>query len=505
MSLVDQRKIAIAVYIFYLTIYYVMLLLDIEPGRSYSNAFGLIGNAMCLPLFWIGVRLHDEYQRLPWKLLALGACAYLIGEGIWAYSEDWLGIEIDGPSVCDVYYIFNSIVCLCALFVYLQQFESISLMSASFDMAISVLSIGGIMFNFIVRPLLSDGFDGMLMAMYFLYSPLFDIALVSGLLLLLFGTEHHEFLTPTNLILGCGFSMMFVLDELFLVEEIYGIPFDEIINPLWSLPFFIISIASMYSPDEPVIELTSRFDRPLEYLRILLPYFLTLSIVVAIGVEYQLFEPLFVWGALMVLLLSVRQISVLISNKQLMETVRRNEEILNAQNAELHKLNLKITHDSEVDFLTQLSNRRHIDQTFERLMPIGDRQEALGLILIDVDFFKKVNDTFGHQIGDKILQNVSALIRAAARHNDIAGRFGGDEFILLLPGANKIVVSNISNRLLELARSDGSMRKYEVSLSIGGSSMMFKRDDYDIDQLLKRADEALYQAKEYGRDRFIVY
>ena len=505
MSLADQRKIAVAVYIFYLTIYYVMLLLDIEPGRSYSNTFGLIGNAMCLPLFWIGVRLHDEYHRLPWKLLALGAASYLIGEAIWAYSEDWLGVEIDGPSVCDVYYIFNSIFCLGALFVYLQEFENVSLMSASFDMAISVLSIGGIMFNFIVRPLLADGVDGVLMAMYFLYSPLFDIALVSGLLLLIFGAEHHEFLTPTNLILGCGFSMMFVLDEVFLIEEIYGYQFAELINPLWSLPFFTIALASMYSTDEPVIELTTRLDRPLEYIRILLPYFFTLSIVFAIGVEYRLLDTLFIWGVLMVLLLSVRQISVLISNKQLMERVRRNEEVLNAQNAELHKLNRQITHDSEVDFLTQLSNRRHIDQTFERLIPIGDRQEALGLILIDVDFFKKVNDTYGHQIGDKILRKVSTLIRAAARHNDIAGRFGGDEFILLLPGANKIVVSNISNRLLELARSDGSMRKYEVSLSIGGSSMTFNRHDYDIDRLLKRADEALYQAKENGRDRFLVY
>lgn len=505
MSLTKQRKCATVIYIAYLTIYYLLLLLGIEPINSYSNTFGLIGNAMCLPMLWIGIHAHEESQRLPWELIALGAFEYLIGETIWAYREDLLGLEIEGITICDLFYISNCILCLLSLVIYLRQFKDIQLMSASFDILLSVLSVGGIMFNFIVRPLIADGFDGFFMAVYYLYSPLFDIALISGLLLLIFGTDHHDFLTPTNLLLGAGFLIMFVLDELFLIEEIYGFHFAAMINPLWSMPFFFFGLASMYSPDEPVIETTFKFDKPLAYLRICLPYIFPFAIISAIGIEHDIISDLlFIWGVLLVFLLSMRQIEMIIHNKQLMETIQRNEEKLNEQNTELQKLNRQITHDAEIDFLTQLSNRRHIDQTFERLIPIGDKQENLGLILIDVDFFKRVNDTFGHQTGDEILQKVASLIRAVSRHNDIAGRFGGDEFIMLLPGADKIIIAKISSRLTEIARGDSVMQKYGVSLSIGGSSMNFNRHNYDIDSLLKQADEALYRAKENGRDQFVV-
>lgn len=505
MILAKQRQVASQIYIIYLVIYYFILLMGIEPVLSYSNTFGLIGSAMCLPMLWIGIHAHEESQRLPWELIALGAFEYLIGETIWAYREDLLGVEIEGMTICDLFYISNCILCMFSLYIYLRQFKRIQLMSSAFDILLSVLSIGGIMYNFTVRPLIADGFDGFFMAVYYLYGPLFDIAIVSGLLLLIFGTDHHDFLTPTNLLLGCGFSVMFVLDELFLIEEIYGIKFADIINPLWSTPFVLLGLASMHSADEPSIETSSKFDKPLEYLRMLLPYFFALIIILAIGTEHHItFDMLFIWGMLMVLMLSLRQIAVMVHNKQLMEVIQINEKKLNAQNAELQKLNAKITHDSEIDFLTQLSNRRHIDQTFERLLPVGDRQENLGLILIDVDFFKRVNDTFGHQTGDEILQKVASLIRASARHSDIPGRFGGDEFILLLPGANKSVISTVSERLTELARGDSVMRKYGVSLSIGGSSMSFNRHNYNIDNLLKKADEALYYSKEHGRDQFAV-
>lgn len=504
MKLSEQRRIAASVYLAYLTIFYGILFFDIEPIATYSNTFGLIGNAMCLPLLWKGIQVHDEESRPPWKLILFGSVSYIIGESLWAYYEDWSGVELDSPSFCDFFYFVDNAACLTALFIFLRRLGVMHMMRASFDMLISVLAFGGIMYNFIVLPLLADGFDGFFTACYLLYNPLFDVALASGILMMIFGNEDHKYLTPTNLFLGVAFAMMFVLDELVLVEQIYGIPFAAQINPLWSMTGMLLGLASMYRAEEPISLNTEKADKIFVYVRILLPYFLTLAIMFLFGLQHNLINSLFLWTMLMVFLLCARQVAVMLRNKRLMDTVRLSEEKLNAQNAELHKLNAKITHDAEIDFLTQLSNRRHIDQTFERMIPVGDRQEELGLILVDVDYFKKVNDTFGHQIGDEVLQKVAALIRAATRHNDIAGRFGGDEFIILMPDADKPSVSRVSERLTELVRSDGSMRKYGVSLSIGGSSLSFTRHDYDIDRLLKRADDALYRAKENGRDQFIV-
>ncbi|MBP5200052.1 MAG: GGDEF domain-containing protein, partial [Schwartzia sp.] len=132
-------------------------------------------------------------------------------------------------------------------------------------------------------------------------------------------------------------------------------------------------------------------------------------------------------------------------------------------------------------------------------------EETLGLLLIDVDFFKHINDTYGHQEGDLVLKQVAACISSIIRGGDIAGRFGGDEFIVLLPTANAHAVAAVAKRLQDKIRSDDELVSRKVTLSIGCASQTSTQKTYDSKQLLKQADDALYHAKENGRNQFIVY
>ena len=188
-----------------------------------------------------------------------------------------------------------------------------------------------------------------------------------------------------------------------------------------------------------------------------------------------------------------------------MQTVQENEKRLNQQNYELLRLNKQILRDAEMDFLTQLANRRYIDQAFLRFTPPEGVTGTLGLLLIDVDFFKRINDTYGHQEGDLVLKQVASCISAIIRGGDIAGRYGGDEFIVLLPTADVHAIAAVAKRLQDKIHADDMLTARNVTLSIGCASQTSTQTTYDSKQLLKQADDALYHAKENGRNQFVVY
>ncbi len=154
------------------------------------------------------------------------------------------------------------------------------------------------------------------------------------------------------------------------------------------------------------------------------------------------------------------------------------------------------------DPLTGLYNRVYLGDAARRLGAIHDRpgSGALGALMVDIDHFKKVNDTFGHQVGDNVLRRVARAINDAVRPGDLAIRFGGEEFLVLLSGVDLAQSLAIGERLHAAAAEvddDGPA----VTVSIG---LALRHHGEVFDVLVKRADEALYQAKAEGRDRIQV-
>jgi diguanylate cyclase (GGDEF)-like protein len=128
--------------------------------------------------------------------------------------------------------------------------------------------------------------------------------------------------------------------------------------------------------------------------------------------------------------------------------------------------------------------------------------EPLAVLLIDIDHFKKVNDTFGHLIGDQVLIAVAGTLRNQLRDYDVVGRFGGEEFVVLLPGADTVEACRVAERLrsrvrrLAVAAEEGTVG---VTISVGVS--LYRTHGQDLIELLASSDLALYRAKESGRDR----
>ena len=491
-----------------MTLFYIILIFRIEPFCTFSSTFGLIGNMMCFPVFWRGIKAHEGDYKKPWQYFMAAAAVYFIGEIIYACMADVIGETPKSPSICDVFYFVNTCICYIGLYHYLKLTQNTNLKSIAFDMLISMFAAAGILYNFIMLPIISNAeLSEPLVILATLYSPVFDFALLVGLFMLYFGADDRQFFTPANLLMGMAFLTCFIIDQIEMVVNLYNINVNLMMDPLWSFYYMFLAFASLHSDTEidyKFYDNNYNLSVALGYVRILMPYIFTFVILFLVGLEYNILNTLYIWAIFLLIMLSLRQIFVLIGNKKLMQRIRRNEVRLNLQNTELQKLNQQIMHDAEVDFLTQLYNRRRIDKSFEKLKPQDGKEQALGIMLIDVDFFKHINDTFGHPVGDKVLKKVAAAIRSVVRDNDIAGRFGGDEFIVLLPDTNIAVTEAITKDLVNTIHHDPDLRVYGVTLSIGCTSCRTTAEEYSVKAMLKQADEALYKAKENGRNQYVV-
>lgn len=163
--------------------------------------------------------------------------------------------------------------------------------------------------------------------------------------------------------------------------------------------------------------------------------------------------------------------------------------------------------DARTDYLTGLFNRRYFVELAERELAHAARyQDPLSLLIIDIDHFKEVNDTWGHNSGDTVLQRVAHLIRDALREEDILGRIGGEEFAVALIGTDKEhalevaqrIRTSVANTVITLSND----KAVNVTLSIG-LTQLDKRNS-SLDGLLHQADKALYEAKDSGRDTVVT-
>ena len=163
-----------------------------------------------------------------------------------------------------------------------------------------------------------------------------------------------------------------------------------------------------------------------------------------------------------------------------------------------------------IDSLTQIPNRRFFEEFLAKQWLNSQKtQESLCIILCDVDFFKKYNDTYGHQAGDLCLKKVAKVISKAVRSQDLAARYGGEEFVVVLPNATTeiatMVAQRICDRLRELQIPHSSSQVSEfVSISCGIASTSGSSPVSSSEYLVAFADNALYLAKEQGRDRYVL-
>lgn len=188
--------------------------------------------------------------------------------------------------------------------------------------------------------------------------------------------------------------------------------------------------------------------------------------------------------------------------------IRALQTELRRREAELSDFNHRLRVMAETDGLTGLDNRRHIEERLQEFFHHADRlNEPLSVVMCDLDKFKSVNDTYGHQAGDAVLQQFAAILKATAREIDRVGRYGGEEFLCLLPGTVLDAAVTFAERVRKEVEGhaftfDGGTLHRTASFGVAGWPHPSVTSP---DALVKAADDALYVAKETGRNKVVRF
>jgi diguanylate cyclase (GGDEF)-like protein len=173
----------------------------------------------------------------------------------------------------------------------------------------------------------------------------------------------------------------------------------------------------------------------------------------------------------------------------------------------MEHLNEELKTASRVDGLTGLYNRRYWQERFDEMHKLCVRREKPSTaLMLDLDHFKRINDTYGHQAGDKVIKMLAALIKRCVRETDLAGRYGGEEFAIILNDSSVEDAKIVAERIRQLAQRlvvehEGESISFTVSLGLAQFSPDFK----GAMAWLECADQALYEAKENGRNQYRIY
>jgi diguanylate cyclase (GGDEF)-like protein len=194
------------------------------------------------------------------------------------------------------------------------------------------------------------------------------------------------------------------------------------------------------------------------------------------------------------------------AERSLRESNTRERRRFEQQSLALLALSERLSEEANTDPLTQLYNRRYLDKVVPGQLELAEREgHSIGVILLDVDRFKQVNDQYGHATGDQALREIAAYLRQRLRSHDVACRYGGEEIAIIAPGAGLHDAVQLAERLrkgiekLAVRAADESL---SVTTSFGVSA--FPVHGLAASQLLQAADSALYEAKRAGRNRVSV-
>jgi len=489
--------------------------LIVKPGGEeallwFSDTAFLIGPAVATVLLFLAAQHSaDRETRLAWRLL--GGCILLwtIGETIVCFSELILDMELPYPSVADAAYLAAYPFAFAGLLLFPRApAGGLRRLRLSLDTLIAMVAIATFSCYFVIGELIaSSSGESLLADAVNVTYPLADLGLIFSVLVLM-GRPGPRYLNLPLALLAAGFAATAVADSVFTYAvDISGYASGDFLEIGWVVGYSVIAGAGLATCvlAKPATDESSTIERGTSPLRSLIPYALAIPLA-ALLIASQFadkpasFHYLVAAGSTLALSLIVaRQVLSIYENAAL-------NRALAFRTDELQVLLKETQQIARRDQLTGLPNRLALMEDIEAEIGRARRYgHHVGLALFDVDGFKKFNDTFGHVEGDQLLRAIAQAMQRAVRQTDRLYRYGGDEFILVMPETEPDDVASVVERLRGAATKapcavwGKTAPKFAISVSAGMTT--FPAGGSDVDGLIRTADQGLYAAKIGRRPR----
>lgn len=467
----------------------------VSEGLAESALYQLFGLASAAAIV-VGVAIHRPAQRRPWYLMAAGQLIWSIADAVGSWDADIAGND-RFPSPADPVYLIGYPVVAAGLLLLIRGRRPRRDVAGFLDSAILTVSLGILSWVLLARPTIAAfAQDSVAAAVVGAAYPVADIVLVA-LLIRLVTTPGGR--TPSYRLLVAAVMLLVTVDTAASALNMLTFDSSDSIDFLWLASYTVWGAAalhpSMVSLSEPTVAASLHFSRK----RLAALTLAALVAPVTLAVQALLGDRIDVWaivvGSVTIFLLVMARMNLSIDQIQ-------------AANAEREAAQAELAHQAAHDSLTGLPNRAQAIRLIRGALGRAQRSGAVvGLLFVDLDGFKLVNDTLGHGAGDAVLRTAAERMQQAVRSGDVVARLGGDEFVVLLePLDEQASAVAVGDRLV--ATLSGPVRVPGGRLvSIGASVGVALSQDgnLDPDRLLHEADLAVYRAKAAGRGRTEVY
>ena len=480
-----------------------------EPGGEeallwFSDTAYLVPPAAATILLLLAAwRSVERQTRLAWVLLAGCIFLWTVGETVWSVYEIGLDMEVPFPSVADVAYLAAYPFAFAGLLLFPRApAAGLPRLKLTLDALIAMVVVATFSCCFVIVELIaSSSGESLLADAVNVAYPIADLGLILAVLVLM-AQPGPRYLNLPLALLAAGLVANAVADSVFIYAvDVTGYASGDFLDIGWVVGYGLIAYAALAACvlGKPATDESSPLGQGTSPLRSLIPYasavpLAALLIGSQIADESASFRYLAAGGSTLALSLIVaRQMLSIWENAAL-------NRALGARADELQALLRETRQIARRDQLTGLANRLALMEDIEAEIGRARRYgHHVGLALLDVDGFKKFNDTFGHVKGDRLLKTIAQVMQLAVRETDRLYRYGGDEFILVMPETETYDGASVIERLQRAvtktasAVSGKNAPPFAVSVSAGMAS--FPTDGSDVDDLIRTADRGLYAAK----------
>jgi diguanylate cyclase (GGDEF)-like protein len=491
----DSRRTrrSIPLWMAYLAVGAVFLVVHaaLETGSMAQNLTYDVVGASAVAVALVGVRSNRPDRRLPWLLMAFGQALFVMGDLTWNWYEI-IG-EDPYPSVADVLYLGGYPFIAAGLFLLIRRRLGDGDRGGVLDAAILTMAVAILSWTFLMQPqFVGTELDPLSLGISLAY-PIADLLLI-GVAMGLLTTPGAR--TTSFRLLGASLVLLLIADQIYAIQVfegtyIAGGPIDTLY--LVAYLFFGAAVAhpSMCRLTDPQPVLVTWLG-PVRML-CLAAAMVTGPLLVTLGPDASSGLVVTALGTALLSLLVLARLAGLVG-------------LLERDVAQRRALEAKLSYQAFHDPLTGLTNRRRFVQQAEEALARRHRTGSVAALFLDLDDFKTVNDSLGHQAGDDVLIAVGTRIRESLRERDLAARLGGDEFgVLLVDIPDPAFAATVSDRLL--AKLDAPIEIAGTKVVVGASIgiAIDNPSMSSVDDLLGEADVAMYQAKALGKGRHQIF
>jgi diguanylate cyclase (GGDEF)-like protein len=440
-----------------------------------SVCFEGVGLLSSMVIF-VGIRRNRPERPMLWYLLLAGTVASVLGDAIYDYL--WTYLRVDAfPSVADPFYLLSYPLTGIALLRLVRARAQGNDRASLLDAAVVSTALGLLSWSFLVRPIAAQYHTGELDQLVALAYPVGDVLLIAMIARLLTSTGGRS---ASFWMLVIAQLARLVSDVTFDVASVLGTDSWSLFDSGWLLTYVLTAGAALHPSMGMLSNPTAIPRSTLTSPRLALLAAMSLLAPAVLTVE-GLLEPTDIDWAGITVGSATLFLLVLTRMRGLLAQMQRQAKQLDSL--------------AHLDGLTGVPNRRAWDETLEREIAVTRRTgRPLVVGLIDLDYFKKFNDTYGHQAGDVLLKDAVAAWRGLLRADDVLARYGGEEFGIIIAG---LPVDEAKTAVERLRGGTPGGQTFSAGLAQW-------TDPMTPDELVQMADRALYSAKDTGRDRVIA-